>query len=416
MLMSGIIPAFGQVRFSYYLSVVFSILFGFIIIKCFEFGWQGIQKSKELEEVNPIKKYVLVGSIVVFFGAAYFLLYPFPFNAGAEFPRSLPYLLQDVLSNSKMSPAEQDRYDVCKWLRDKTPDTGVDYYALYKEPGVNKKNGKVNAYSYPESAYGILSVWDFGHMITYYAHRIPVANPFQQGIGKINEDGTVVPGYSTFFLERDEKIATGYLDQLKTKYVIADSASANSDGVYQQMIKWAQGKFDGYLDGDTKNLDLNKYYDSMVARLEIFDGRQTSFTTKVDDKDRSFNIKSLSNFRLLYESNTTGFTLKIDTQNDVKSYKVFEYVKGAIIKGFATSGTKIEILTKVTTNQGRSFVYANSVVAENGKFEITVPYSTGKQENSDITAEKYTIKIGNYSKEIEVSEKNILDGEIIQIY
>jgi len=416
MLMSGIIAAFGQVRFGVYLSPVFSILFAFLVIKCFEFGWQGIQKSKELEENNPIKKYVWTGCSVIIFVAVYFLLYPFPFNLGSDFPQSLPYILQDVLSSSKLMPASEDRYEVCDWLKNNTPDTGLDYYALYKEPGVNKETGKVNAYPYPSESYGILAVWDFGHMITYYAHRIPVANPFQEGIGRKNKDGTITPGYATFFLEGSEKTATGYLDQLKTKYVIADSASANSDGVFQQMIKWQQDNFDGYLEEGTDNLDLNKYYDSMIARLELFDGRQTSFETKINGEDKSFDIKALNNFRLLYESDSTAFTLKIDNENDVKEYKVFEYVKGATIKGIASSGTKIEVSAKVTTNQGRSFVYKNSTVAKNGKFEIAVPYSTGKQENSETTAEKYTIKIGEYyTKSIEISEQNILNGDTIQL-
>jgi len=416
MLMSGIIPAFGQTRFCVYLSPVFSILFAFLVIKCFEFGWQGIQKSKELEENNPIKKYVWTGCSVIIFVAVYFLLYPFPFNAGSDFPQSLPYILQDVLSSSKLMPASEDRYEVCDWLKNNTPDTGLDYYELYKEPGVNKETGKVNDYSYPADSYGILAVWDFGHMITYYAHRIPASNPFQQGIGKKNKDGTITPGYATFFLEGSEKTATEYLDQLKTKYVIADSASANSDGVYQQMIKWAQGNFDGYLEEGTDNLDLNKYYDSMIARLELFDGRQTSFETKVNNKDRSFDIKALNHFRLLYESDSTAFTLKIDNENDVKEYKVFEYVKGATIKGFAASGAEVEISTKVTTNQGRSFVYKNTLKSENGKFEIVVPYSTGKQENSETTVEKYTIKIGEYyTKSIEVLEQDVLNGKIINI-
>jgi oligosaccharyl transferase (archaeosortase A-associated) len=417
MIMAGIIPYFGQVRFSCYLSPIFSILFGFLAITAFEFGWQGLQKSKELDENNPVKKYILVGCSVIIFLGIYFLLYPFPFNAGSNFPYSLPYLAQDILFNSKMSPAEQDRYDVMDWLKNNTPDVGLDYYELYKEPGVNKETGKVNPYPYPQQAYGILAVWDIGHMITYYAHRIPVSNPFQEGIGRKNKDGTVEPGYATFFLERDEKIATGFLDNLKSKYVISDSSSANSDGVFQQMIKWSQDNFDGYLQENSNDLDLNKYYDSMVTRLELFDGRKTSFETKINDEDRSFDIKALEHFRLLYESNSTAFTLRIDTENDVKKYKVFEFVKGAVIKGGAPWGTEIEISTNVTTNQGRTFLYKNIVKSENGKFEVIVPYSTGKQEKSEVLAEKYTIKIGNYIiKKAEVLEEDILQGKTVQIY
>lgn len=415
MLMSGIIPYFGQVRFSYYLSPIFSILFSFTVVSAIIFGWQGLQKSKELEEPNIFKKYILIGSVVMIFNGIYFLFYPFPFNAGADFPKSLPYIIGDIFYNAKMSPAEEDRYEVVEWLKNNTPDTGIDYYELYKEPGINNDTGKVNAYTYPESAYGVLAVWDFGHMITYYGHRIPVSNPFQQGIGRKNKDGSIRPGYATFFLERDENAATGYLDQLKTRYVISDSASVNSDGVFQQMIKWAQDDYDGYLEENSENLDLNKYYDSMIARLHLFDGRQTEFTAKISEEDRDFEIKPLSRFRLLYESDTTGFTLKIDAKNDVKNFKVFQYVKGAVIKGFAPLGAEVEVSVKITTNQDREFTYKNTAESKNGSFKITVPYSTGFQKNSETKAEKYMIKIGNYTKEVEVSEQDILNGKIINI-
>jgi len=402
--MSGIIPNFGQTRFSCYLSPVFSILFAFLFVKMVNFGWQGLQKAKELTDDNLFKKYVSIGSAVILILAIYFICYPFPFNAGLVFPHSLPNIFGNIIYSCKLLQSESDRYETCEWLKDNTPDTGVDYYQLYKEPGINKTTGKVNSYQYPDSAYGILAVWDFGHMITYYGHRIPVSNPFQEGIGRKNKDGTIIPGYATFFLERDEKTAIGYLDQLKAKYVIADSASANTDGVYQQMIKWQQDNFEGYLTKDGENIDMEKYYASMIARLSLFDGRQTNFEVKNTTEIKNFNVEALSHFRLVYESKENGMTLKIDQNQDVKKYKVFEYVKGAKIKGFANFGAKIEISTEIKTNQGRSFVYKNSVVAENGKFEIIVPY-----------AKKYSIKIGKYIKEVEVLEQDILNGNIINL-
>ena len=53
-----------------------------------------------------------------------------------------------------------------------TPDTGVDYYKIYNR----------DTFSYPAQAYGVMSWWDYGHMITYIAKRIPNANPFQSGV------------------------------------------------------------------------------------------------------------------------------------------------------------------------------------------------------------------------------------------
>jgi dolichyl-diphosphooligosaccharide--protein glycosyltransferase len=416
MLVSGIFYYFGQIRFICYLVPIFSVLFAYLVVKMVEFGWAGLKKAGELATGNHLKKYVELGSMTIIFLAGYFFLYPFPFNAAEPFPYSLPSFLQDMVLNWKFGPADSDRYDVAEWLKNHTPDTGLDYYQLYQEPGIDEETGKVRAYQYPDSAYGILAVWDFGHMITYYSHRIPVANPFQQGIGKKNADGSITPGYATFFLEENESAAIGYLDQLKTKYVIADSNSANSDSVFQQMIKWQQDQMQGYLSQDSKSLDMAKYYSSMIARLSLFDGRKTFFEVGSGEDLKKFDAAGLRHFRLLYESSITDYTLKIDNKQEVKKYKIFEYVKGAVLQGKAATGTIVKVSIDVKTNQGRKFTYTNSVAAEAGKFEIAIPYSTGQQEDSDTVAEKCKIDIGsNYQKEIEISETDILNGNAIQL-
>ena len=59
-------------------------------------------------------------------------------------------------------------------------------------------------YAYPDAAYGIMSWWDYGHLIETVGHRIPNANPFQQGIGSVT---TGVAGSSPFFLAENESQA-----------------------------------------------------------------------------------------------------------------------------------------------------------------------------------------------------------------
>jgi len=59
-----------------------------------------------------------------------------------------------------------------EWLETSTPDPGVDYYRIYDK----------ETFQYPPESYGVMSWWDYGHMITYIAKRIPNANPFQSGV------------------------------------------------------------------------------------------------------------------------------------------------------------------------------------------------------------------------------------------
>ena len=134
------------------------------------------------------------------------------------------------------------------------------------------------------------------------------------------------------------------------------------------------------------------------------------------EKKINLNISALERFRLLYESETTstifpnGALLK-----DIKTIKIFEYVKGAKIKGYASSGTKISLSLEITTNQDRKFIYENETTADNGVFEIMVPYSTGKQEESDVLAGEYVIKIKDKIVKVKVLEQDVLQGKTIEI-
>ncbi|PGF16937.1 MFS transporter [Natrinema sp. CBA1119] len=69
-----------------------------------------------------------------------------------------------------------------EWMQENTPAPGnygnasnadqLDYYGTY-----NPGDGD---HEYPEGAYGVMSWWDYGHLITTQAERIPHSNPFQQ--------------------------------------------------------------------------------------------------------------------------------------------------------------------------------------------------------------------------------------------
>ena len=413
MFLSGLIPFWGQNRFICYLSVNFSLLAGFLFYKGLSFGWSGIRKSREVGGSNG--KYVLIGSVVVIFNILYLFLYPLPFNLDYNFPASLPYIAQDIRLAKGGFPSNEI-YDLMFWLRNNTPETGVDYYASYKEPGINKETGKINPYNYPENSYGVLANWEIGHMITYYGRRIPVANPFQQGIGKKLDNGEVIPGQASFFIEKDEQKAAEYLDLLRVKYIISDSDSSIADSVFLNNLLWVQGNYDGYLKKDG-SLDFDEYYKSMVVRLHMFDGKEIFFQQSIGGQNYNFAVEALSRYRLMYESDKISSELKVDPEGDINRYKVFEYVKGARIKGRALAGADVEVSAKINTNQGREFTYKNTVKADNkGIYEIIVPYSTGKQTSSDVEAQAYIIKTGGRIVEVKVFEQDILTGKEINVF
>jgi len=425
-LMAGIIPLIGQQRFAYYLSFNISILSGFLIVKGFKFGWQGLKKTQAISQGSSIQPYLLVGSILIIFNSIFFLFFPFPLNIFNSYPNNLPDILRLSLVAAREGTfiRESDWYDSLNWLKENTPDPGVDYYALYKEPGIDKVRGEINPYPYPETAYGVLARWDVGHMITYYAHRIPNSNPFHQGVGK-KKDGEIVElGETVFFLENKEEKAIEYLDELKTRYVITDYLSANPELTFKSMVKWFEGSLEDYYlqEGEEIGERASKFDNSMIVRLHILDGREKILKREVKGEEKEFYIEPLAHFRLVYESEkTVGFS-KEDPNDVTKAIKIFEYIKGAKIKGKAPDNMTVVVSTKIKTNQEREFTYQKTIVAKNGYFEFVLPYSTygekGRlpgQTQFSVFASPYQLKIGDKKIEVNITEEDILEGKEIEI-
>lgn len=246
--------------------------------------------------------------------------------------------------------------DACEWLEENTPETGVDYYTLYDK----------NTFTYPESSYGVVAWWDFGHYITTIGKRIPVANPFQAGVSGYY-------GVAPILVETDESVVAEKMNHLNAKYVMVDYNTGNN--FISIMGLWA-GK-------EIKT--ASDYYGSLAFRLYNLGGSKSSST---------YNIPALTHFRQIYDSPYIG---EYENGKVVgKNTKTFEYVKGAVIKGTGT------ISTKITTNSGAEFTYEQE--SKNGQF--VVPYATG--QNGAITASAYTIK--ETGQTITVSESAVQNG------
>lgn len=386
--MTGVIPFFGARRYTYYLSVNVSLLVGFLTVKALKFGWKGLRLNEDFSPRPEFKPYLLIAPILVLANIVLLLVYPFPFNAGFSFPKVLPDIVHRPLVLAKEGPyyLRKDWYGFFDWLKENTPDPGVDYYALYSPED----------FSYPEEAYGILARWDIGHALVYYSHRIPVSNPFHQGLGR-KEGGEIKNlGEGVFFLETDEEKAISYLDELRAKYVVTDYDSADPRGITVARIKWVQGNFEGYwLEGEDPTKEPNKFDNSIIARMHFLDGSEETTQREVDGEMLEFYIKPLDHFRLIYESETNII-------EDINLIKLFEYVKGAKITGKAKGEVLLSL--KVKTNQDREFYYNKTIEAKGGYFETIVPY----QGN-------YVLTVQGREAEVEVEEEDVLKGNTISL-
>jgi dolichyl-diphosphooligosaccharide--protein glycosyltransferase len=347
-------------------------------------------------------------------------------------------------ADSTQMRMNQDWRESLTWVANNTPETGVDYFTIYH----------AGSYIEPEESYGIMSWWDYGHLITYVSKRIPNANPFQQGVAGDT-------GSAAYFMSTSEDTANAILDKRGTRYIMTDIEM--DTGKFYAMATWynASEVTAPYqmtvLTPSPDNPDtyqpvlLNKqdYYLTMISRLHNFDGSLNSpdlvlyveyakpeltrmtvpvltaaremNTSMAKSMAEQFNINppsgyeaavlspsiiapvdtvpALRHYRLVHESSTNVFNSQTI---DVKYVKTFEYVKGATIKGNGI----IEV--PVVSNTGRNFTYRQESV--NGEF--IVPYSTSGNPYGVQTTGKYQI-VGT-SRQYEVPESAVIQGLVIQ--
>lgn len=369
-------------------------------------------KAEKKEERAELKKFLRADIIITILVIGFAVFYP-----------TLDVAVRSAKNPGGLIPGPaNDWYEALSWMRENTPDPGVDYYALYDVP-------EGGGYDYQESAYSVMSWWENGHWITRIAHRIPVANNFQQGIGGHYQGNR--PGASVFFTAGDEEKANEIADALDVRYVVSEFGMADISNIFANKFSgiafWA-GDTEGYYVQEvetvkgSKLVPSAKYISTMVARLHISDGRSVFI------EESGLELEPLHHYRLIHESPST--IMSMDGQ-EIKFIKVFEYVKGARIEGRAPEGSIIVMATSITTNQGREFGYAQRTIStSNGTFEFIVPYSTeGPMEggtNFDVLATPYEIGAGHIKeedgswvleieKEVKVNEREVVEGRTIRV-
>jgi dolichyl-phosphooligosaccharide-protein glycotransferase len=199
-------------------------------------------------------------------------------HAGLSLSQDYAYAMH---ADTRVIPA--DWLESLGWLKSGTPDPGIGYFDRY-----DSRN-----YSSPGDSYGILAVWDAGHWITFFAHRPPVTNPFQDNL--IGENGT-----AAFFLSDNETQADGILEKFHGRYIITDSTMAVDR--FTNLVPWKTGSSDISLyikwflrpdPNETTHLKKthlfdDAYYRTMVVRLHTFDG---SLTTPVQAEYVQYTIR-----------------------------------------------------------------------------------------------------------------------------
>ena len=455
-----LISTWQHIRYEYYLAVNVALLSAVCVSFTFDRGWRDIrglasgissetneaesrevgkgdrQKGKKQKKIHKKGSgsqqpdYLAVTLVVLAVGLG--ILFAFA-SASLSFSNASGGAI-------RMNP---DWRESLEWMGNNTPDTGVDYLTIYHR----------ETFRYPAEAYGVMSWWDYGHMITYIAKRIPNANPFQSGV--------VGPtGAADYFMSITEDEGNQVLDRAKTRYVITDiemdttkfwamatwyNTSAGASPYQMTLLTPAQdpNNYESVL------LNTPLYYLTMISRLHNFDGSLKTPTTAyyIEYADPSISqvslpvitgaealnasdavtraaeynlnapagyhaaalspaitfpietVPALNHYRLVHESPSNVFN---SNTTDVKYVKVFEYVKGAHIRGEGI----IEV--PVISNTGRTFIYRQASV--DGEF--IVPYSTSGSPYEVLTTGKY--RVISSGREYDVPESAVIQGNTIQ--
>ncbi|MDD2835391.1 MAG: oligosaccharyl transferase, archaeosortase A system-associated [Methanothrix sp.] len=450
-----LIMALAQNRFTYYYAINVVVLTGFLVtwlLQRFGITYLDLDEIKDPAKLITSNLKIILAAILIFS----FIILP-----------SLSWSI--VYAQSTVGP-NSDWLTSTAWLQNNTPSPGMDLYDKYERPVGDK-------YAYPDAAYGIMSWWDYGHLIENIGHRIPNANPFQQGIGSVTKN---VAGSSPFFLAENESQAEKVLAALdlnrskymNTKYVMIDQLMAVSK--FHAIAAWSSLPFIKYTGGVYQQqgeqwvpvqIWRESYFKSMAARMYFFDGTETAGDMGVGlayrardagngvtvpvlteapkiTKNRTeleafinesrrggdiaeiaamspanpaFPLNALQHYRLVHESETAA------TSNGQKFVKIFEHVPGAVISGNALPGIKVVATVPIMTNQNRAFLYQQSNTSDaSGRFTLVLPYSTegsivGGTNFDTKPMSAYQLSVGDKVYELKVPEEHVLSGAIITI-
>jgi len=355
-----------------------------------------------------------------------------------------------------------------EWLANNTPEVGnyggannadsLDYQGTYDFPADGD-------FDYGNGTYGVLSWWDYGHLITVQGNRIPHANPFQQNARSA----------SAFLTAQNESQAELYLDAVAAgenpthesdeqelqaaveengdqpgiQYVMIDDESAA--GKFAAITAWTGPDYGEYVNREQVQFSQNQsgiapvgnsnYYDTMLASLYLQDGDGLEHYRLIHENSEYSLVGFLGNSQtaiavqdLTTAGNGTWQTAQqlglagLHTAREIgqpvrpislgqgqalvdphieSQVKTFERVKGATLTGQTEPDRNVSVSLGLETPTNRTFGYQQTTRSdEDGRFELTVPYPTDETLGPDDGYANSSVRSGDNEYTITVRNES----------
>ncbi|HEY6838553.1 MAG TPA: hypothetical protein VI389_07420 [Geobacteraceae bacterium] len=244
--------------------------------------------------------------------------------------------------------------------------------------------------------YGILADWDMGSYIYYEGERPALATPFGWETHGFFE-------HAAFFATTSPDRAMEIVAANRVKYVLATWNRNQND--YHAIALGAQKR--GNIPPGTIDARLSSV-DSTYYGLFLQDGSGYLFP----DGYR----RGLGQCRLVFESDYQGGVIPA-TGVSQSYYKLFEVVKGAVIRGKTLPRAQVSLSLDLVTGRGRAFTYQDTVLAgDDGTFSCRVPYATATRQGATQAAPSYLISTpGERPRRVSVTEKQVMRGDTVGI-
>jgi len=273
--------------------------------------------------------------------------------------------------------------EAIEFLRDKTPPTGY-YYEPTRKP-----------------EYGVLAEWKCGEWIQCLGRRPVTANCMGTHLGRLRP----FRDSARFLFVEDEGEAVGILERNEVRFVMTAYFVKNLVNYHRiagvELSRYAERRVEG---GRLILKPLARYFLTMGSRLHEYDGR--GFRNPVSGEF----VAPLQRFRLIYEGARDEEVRRL---LDIPCVKIFEFVKGARLRGRARRGMKVTASVEVATNRGRIFRYAVSTrVADDGSFELIVPYSTKGCPYRTRAVTPYAVYCDGATALVDVAEGDLAGGVV----